>query len=180
MRRTGSPAAVSLVLVLALLATTVPAVAQLPNPDGPFDPRSGRFAMGDPARGPDTLAVSSDKAWAALNQVYSQLGISLTVVDTQMRVIGSLRGLQRRPVAGERLSRVVECGTGQYGPNADRYSVQLTVLTHVRAINDKQSVIDSRVGGNASPNGLSSTVNCASTGVLEEKVVDMLKKALGL
>ena len=170
-------------LVVSIAATAVAAAAQGAARAGPFDPKSGRFATSLPSesnRPPDTLAVSSDKVWAAINQVYGQLGIPITVVDTQSKVLGALRATQRHPVAGERLSRIVECGTGPYGPNAERYTVELTALSAVAPINATTTIIDTRVGGVASPNGLNSSVACGSTGVLEDKILDAVKKQLGM
>ncbi|MEP6618711.1 MAG: hypothetical protein ABJE47_05335 [bacterium] len=171
-------------IVAALTGTSASASTAQSTSAGsaPFDPKSGRYAgslTNGPARAPDTLAVSSDKAWAALNQVYSQLGLSLSVVDTQTHVIGVLRGVQRRPVGGERLSRLLECGAGVYGPNADRYTVQLTALSYVQPTGNQGAVLDTRVSGSAAANGVNSAVNCASSGRLEELVYEMLRKALG-
>src|SRR4051794_40421341 len=109
-------------LALSLAATAIPVHAQGSARAGPFDPRSGRFATSLPnevTRAPDTLSASADKVWAAITKAYTELGIPVTVVDTELKVVGALRATQRRPVGGERLSRVLECGTGPYGPNAE-------------------------------------------------------------
>ncbi len=149
----------------------------------PFDSGDGCFALSlaayEPARVPDTLAAPAAKVWNALNQVYGELGVPVTVVDTETRVVGAIRATQRRPVGGERLSRILECGSGPYGPNAEHYTVQLTVLSAVQSVGDK-TTIDTRVGGSASPNGLNSSVNCGSTGALEEKILGAVKKQLGM
>ena len=120
------------------------------------------------------------RVWAALTQIYADLGIELSVADTESHVIGALRVTQRRAVGGDRLSRLIECGTGAYGPNADRYTVKLTLLTAIQPAGEGRTVVDTRAGGQAAPNGLSSSVPCASSGVLEEKIIDMLRKTLGL
>jgi hypothetical protein len=149
---------------------------------GPFDPRAGKFSSviaPEPARTPDTVAVSSDKVWIALIQVYADLGIPLSVADTANHVIGALRVTQRKPVGGQPLSRLLECGMNSYGANADRYTVQLTALSSVQSLGQRLTVIDTRVSGSASPNGINSTVACASSGVLEEKMTSMVRKALG-
>jgi hypothetical protein len=183
MRHKESVLSLGLMVLLALPATTISASAQGVARAGPFDPRAGKFSSvisSEATREPDTLAVSSDKVWAALIQVYADLGIPLTVADTQSHVIGALRVVQRKPVGGDRLSRLLECGMSSYGLNADRYTVQLTALTAVQSVGERLTAIDTRVGGSASPNGINSNVACASSGVLEEKVTSMLRKALGL
>ena len=74
---------------------------------------------------------------------------------------------------------ILECGTGNYGPNAERYTVQLTVLSGVRSLDAGHSTIESRVVGIASQNGLSSSVKCGTNGMLEEKIVNTLRDKLG-
>lgn len=175
-----------LTIVAALLlvsASAARATAQGGTRSGPFDLRTGRFGSAvspDPARPADSLAVPSARAWTALGQVYEGLGIKLTVIDTEAHVVGVLRGVQRRPVGDLRLSRVLECGSGQYGPNAERYTVQLTALSQVIALTDTTVAVDTRVGGVAAQNGVNSSVGCASTGELEERIIALLKKKLGL
>ena len=182
MRSTKSLARIALAVLFALPAMSGTLAAQTTLPQGsPFDPKTGHFAASMPneARPADTLAATRAKAWEALNAVYSQLGLALTIVDTGSHVIGAVRVTQRHPVAGERLSRILECGTGQYGPNAERYTVQITVVSAVGPVGEKQTSLATRVGGTAAPNGLNSSVNCASTGVLEEKILDLMRKTLG-
>ena len=166
--------------LLALLSSSRVLSAQSPRA-GPFDPRTGRFGAvlsGEPAREADTLDVSSEKAWRAITQVYEQLHIPLSVADSEAHVLGVIRGVQRRPVGGLRLSQVLECGMGVYGPNAEHYTVQLTALTGVAPAGPDHSLISTRVGGVASPNGLNSSVNCSSSGALEEKIITMLREAV--
>lgn len=173
---------VSLLFALfAMAAAARPALGQRTQ-TGPFDPRSGRFGAAlpiGPDRAPDTLAVTQARAWAVVGQLFADLGIPVSVVDTSSHVLGALRATQRRPVAGERLSRILECGTGSFGPNAERYTVQLTVLASVQARDAGHATVETRVGGVAAPNGLSSSVTCASTGVLEDRITAELRKVVG-
>jgi hypothetical protein len=182
-QRTEKLQSLGLMVLMAVTAMTGTASAQGGAARvGPFDPRAGRFGSviaPEPARAPDTVSVSSDKVWAALIQVYADLGIPLTVADTQNHVIGALRVTQHKPVGGQPLSRLLECGMSSFGQNADRYTVQLTALSSVQPVGERLTVIDTRVSGSASPNGINSTVACASSGALEEKMTSMVRKALG-
>jgi hypothetical protein len=171
--------AIAPILLLSCLATAPAAWAQSGN-YGTYDPRTGQFGAAfpnDAGRPADTLAVTQAQAWAAVSAVYAKLGIPLSVVDSGTHVLGALRVTQRRPLAGERLSRLLECGTGSFGPNAERYTVQLTVLSSVQPLPDGRTTVDTRVAGAASPNGLSSSVSCASTGVLEDRITAELHAA---
>ncbi len=171
-------------LIVAVIGATLaalPASAQRTE-TGPFDAKSGRFGSAFPigaARVPDTLAVSQARAWSMVGLLFADLGIPVSVMDSSSHVLGALRVTQRRPVAGERLSRLLECGTGSYGPNAERYTVQLTALASVQALDSVHATVQTRVGGVASPNGLSSSVNCSSTGVLEDRITAELRKLIG-
>jgi hypothetical protein len=169
-------------LLLAVLAVAPSASAQAPGVvTALFDPVSGRFSssLGDePGRAPDTLTASAERVWSVLPSVYTELGVGLTVVDSAMRYLGAIRATTRRPVAGLRLARILECGTGNLGPNAERYTVQLTLVTGVRPIDSTHSTVVTRVVGNAAPNGLNSSVKCGSNGALEEKLLSVLRAHL--
>jgi hypothetical protein len=174
---------VSALLLLALGAVTRPAAAQRAGEGGGLiDPKSGRFSnvAGQPSRAPDTVAVSEARAFAALPAVFQALAVPLSVVDSASKLMGAVRVPARRPIGGERLSLLLECGTGNYGPNAERYSVQITLLALVRSIDSTHSEVQTRVEGNASPNGISTTVRCSSTGRLEERFTALMRKELGL
>ncbi|HEY2026176.1 MAG TPA: hypothetical protein VGG78_04160 [Gemmatimonadaceae bacterium] len=170
--------------VLASVVTAVPAYAQRAGESGLIDPRSGRFSTrvfaNEPARDPDTLSASAATVWAALPAVYDTLAVPLTLVDTASRVLGAVRVAVRRPIAGNRLSFLLECGTGVYGPAADSYAVQLTLVSVVRPVDATHSALETRVEGDAAQNGVNSSVHCGSTGRLEAKVVQLLRKELGL
>ena len=174
---------VMIVVLLALGTATRSAAAQRAGESGgAIDSKSGRFAgvfANEPARPPDTVAVSASRTFAALPAVFAALAVPLSVVDSTSMVMGALRVSVRRPVGGQRLSLLLECGTGNYGPNAERYSVQLTMLALVRSIDSTHSEVQTRVEGNASPNGLSTTVRCSSTGRLEERFVELVRQEVG-
>jgi hypothetical protein len=145
-----------------------------------FDPRSGRFGgeLGAGSRAPDTLAVTADRLWAVLPDAYAELGVPLTVVDTAAHYLGARSVTMRRPVGGLRLSRIVECGSGSFGPNAEHYTVHLTVLSAVQTVDATHSLIVTTVGGSAAPNGLSSSVKCETNGALEDKLLSVLRARL--
>ena len=171
-------------ILLSLAGAAHPATAQRAGESGgALDIKSGRFTnvfAGAPARAPDTLATTDARIFATLPAVFGELAVPVSVVDTTVMVLGALRVPVRRPIAGQRLSLLLECGMGNYGPNAERYSVQLTLLAAVRAVDAAHAEVLIRVDGNASPNGLSTTVHCSSTGRLEERFNEILRKQLGL
>jgi hypothetical protein len=137
-----------------------------------FDARSGRFTVGAGGAGErpaDQLLIDADKAFSLLPKAYESLGLTPTVNDPKARIVGVQNLVIHKPIGGERLSRLLDCGVDVTGPNADYYEVHLTVLSGVQA-SEGGSTLVTRVAAWAAPNGLSSSVRCASTGRLEEKV----------
>lgn len=167
-----------------LVLAAAPASAQRAGESGwAIDIKSGRFGTvfsTEPAHPPDTVATTAAHVFAVLPAVFQAIGVPLSVVDSTSRVTGALRVPVRRPIAGQRLSLLLECGTGSYGPNAERYTVQLTLLAAVHGVDSSHTEVHTRVDGTASPNGLSTVVKCLSTGRLEERFAEQLRKELGL
>ena len=170
-----------LVAALLILGSAGADAQRAGESGGAIDSKSGRFLnefSAVPARVPDTLAASDARVFAALPAVFTRLAVPLTVIDSSAKAMGAVRVLVRRPIAGQRLSLLLECGTGSYGPNAERYSVQLTLVARARAIDSTHTELTTIVRGDASPNGLSTSVNCASSGRLEEQFAELLRKEL--
>jgi hypothetical protein len=171
-----------LVLVgTAAVVVSAPMRAQDGRPTGTFDLKSGRFGrnFGEAQRPPDSLAIPSSRLWAALPAVYSALDIPLSVADTGSRVIGAMYLSRRRPIGGERLSRLLSCGDSSFGPNADHYEVQLTALSLVTPIDSAHSALTIAVNGVALANGNSQRIACNTTGRLERRMLEELKKLTG-
>lgn len=170
----------SLVLLAAILIAPTACASSSPSNLPPsevvytgFDSRSGRFGVGTGAgsdRPADLLLMDVKSAWAALPQAYASLGLTPTVVDTASRILGVQGLVIHKPLAGERLSRLLDCGVDVTGPNADYYEVRLTVMSGVRAAEDGSSTVTTRVSAYAQANGQSSNVRCGSTGRLEERI----------
>jgi hypothetical protein len=176
-------AAMAALVVLAAGARS--SLAQRAGESGLLDPKSGRFAnlfTNEPARDPDTVAAPAAKVFAALPAVYEALPLPLSLVDTSSsaRMLGGVRITVRRPLGGNRLSMLLECGTGIHGPNAERYTLQVTAMSVVQPLDATRSLVQTRVEGSATPNGLSTSVRCTSTGRLEELILGQLRKELGL
>ena len=169
-------AVIHLVLVCSFGASVPLGAQEL----GPFDPKTGLYGTavrGAEARKPDTLDATSSKVWNSMVKIYADYGVNMTIADTNQSVLGAIRVAQRKPVAGKRLSLLLECGSSAYGENADRYAVNLTWLTHLKELPDKRTEVQMRVSGDASPLGMNATVRCESTGKLEDMVAATLKKA---
>lgn len=116
-----------------------------------------------------------DSVWAALPAAYDEIGIPVKTMDTDARLIGNRNLRVRGRLAGMRLSRIVDCGSGQMGSaNADTYTVTLEVVTTLQP-QPVGALVETWVAGFATPEGVSAqAVRCTSTGRLEERLLEAL------
>ena len=171
-------------LALLLLAGTLACASssgKLPNDRVQytgFDARSGRFTVGaggTDARPSDPLLVDVRRAWSLLPEAYVSLGLTPTVRDEASMIVGVQNLRVNRAVAGERMSRLVDCGVDAVGHNADYYEVYLTVLSGVRAVDSVTSTVTTRVVASAVPGGAATSIRCGSTGRLEELIATAMR-----
>lgn len=116
--------------------------------------------------------------WRFLPEAYDSLGIPKSLINPATRVISN-QGMKIRQRLGKTpLSRFIECGMTQIGPNADSYEVFLTVSTQLAAAGSG-TTITTTVDAVAKPlNFAQEYSRCSSKGVLEPRIVDALKKQL--
>ncbi|MGH7444748.1 MAG: hypothetical protein ACREKM_07730 [Longimicrobiales bacterium] len=122
----------------------------------------------------ERIDVPVDAVWDVLPAAYEAVGLPQPQLD-RANGVALLEGhLARRRVGEERMSRLIECGSGMTGPYADRYRILLTVTTELRPDGDATHVFTrvTAIGGNTS--GTGGDVQCVSRGRLEA----MIAKAL--
>jgi hypothetical protein len=125
------------------------------------------------------LAEPPERVWAVLPGVYESLGLPVTTMLGEHRLIGTQGARAPRRLGGEALSHAVSCGSGPFGQeNADTYEVTLLTLTDVRP-RDGGSVMRTLVRGNARTPGTSDrAVRCASRGRIEQRVQELVRARL--
>lgn len=123
-----------------------------------------------------TINSEPSKVWAFVPDVYSDLGIVATVLDSRNRVFGNT-SLTNPRLGGEPVSNYVRCsaqGTGPSGVNMVRY--QLSIATSVLSKSGVTTVETELMGFARPVDGSSRTATpCVSTGILEKKIADALK-----
>jgi hypothetical protein len=126
-----------------------------------------------------TIPSSLDDVWKVLPAVYESLGIPITRVDATSHIIGN-EGLKvRRRLGDAPLTRYLDCGSGQGGPNADTYEVHLAVLTEAREAAPGSTHVSTTIQATARPLTFSADpVRCASNGALETLIVKRIKEGL--
>lgn len=126
-----------------------------------------------------TLPMSADSVWRVLPGVYQSLDIAVTDLQTASRLIGISNTRVRRRFADANLSRYIDCGRTQGGPNADSYEINLSVRSQVEPREDGQAVLNTLVDAAARPVNFSGEfARCHSTGVLERRIADLVRAQL--
>lgn len=131
----------------------------------------------DPSRA-NRVNAPADRVWQALVDVYEDLGAPVDMRSDTERGIG-VRAWRTRRIAGERLSRWLDCGAGVAGDYADSYSVTLFILSRVAAA-DSAATIATQVRASARPTGGASgqALTCHSRGALEWHIVEAVMERL--
>lgn len=122
------------------------------------------------------VAAPMDRAWATLRAVYDSVGIPVATMDASQHLLGNTGFKLRRKLGSTPLSRYLDCGAAQGGPNAETYEVFLAVATQlVPAATPGRVVATTSVQASAKPVSFAGEyVNCASNGALEAKIGQML------
>ncbi len=125
-----------------------------------------------------SLAGSVDAVWAALPPVLDSLGVKVTVIDPALHTIGTEQAKIRVKLGPTPLSRYLDCGQTQIGPNADSYEVLFTVKSMVTATTNG-SQLSTVVDAAARPISFRQNYSsCSTTGLLESRIADGVKKRL--
>lgn len=124
----------------------------------------------------DTVAVAPDRLWPEVPAAYDALGIPITTVNAEARLIGALEARVRGRIGDERVSRYVRCGSTMTGEVADQYEVYLTSVTQVEPVtaDSGRSIVSSHVKAIAQGGASGNTVQCATRGRLESDIRDQL------
>jgi len=122
-----------------------------------------------------SVAVPVAEAWKRLAKAYADLGIPLTTVRPEDHFLGN-EGMRRSHMfAGERLSSLLDCGTGGGGANADIYSINMSAVSRLSAPSDSTTEIATLVQATATPMSFGTPpVVCSTTGWLEAKISSMV------
>ena len=123
------------------------------------------------------LDVPPERAWAVLPAVYAALGLPVTTMVTDARLIGTQGAQAPKRLGGAPLSRAVSCGVGAFGQdNVDHYEVTLLALSDVKP-REGGSLLRTLVRGSARAPGTSdAAVRCASRGRIEQRVGQLVRE----
>ena len=179
-------------LPLAALAVAGCTSSPRPAQTGPANIQTTRIAGGAdggatnittttiPTANVAQLAASMDRSWAALRAAYDSVGIPVATVDEAQRLLGNTGFKLRRKLGSTPLSRYLDCGAAQGGPNAETYEVFLAVATQLQpGSRDGWTQATTSVQASAKPVSFAGEyVNCTSNGALEARIVETVKRIL--
>jgi hypothetical protein len=122
-----------------------------------------------------TVPFTVEEVWRVLPVVYESLSIPMALFDAKAHVISNQGTKVRGRLGKVPLSRYIECGTTQIGPNSETYDVQLSVVTRVDAANPQGARISTTVEAAAKPVAFSQEYSrCSSKGELETRIAEMV------
>ncbi len=126
-----------------------------------------------------TVEAPPELVWSALGGVYVGLDIPVTVSDDAQRTLGNM-GYTANRIAGNRMSRYLDCGSNLSGPRANQQQVTLTVISWVVPEGDGAELV-TFLDAYAKPRAVSgNAVHCQSSGRLEELIGQRVAEALGV
>lgn len=124
------------------------------------------------------VPVPAVQAFDALPAAYAKLGIpAVAVVDTRGGVytIGVRNLHVHGSLAGTRLSRYIDCGSGSMRIPADSYDVSLSATTYVIPQGTAGSMLHTLVAADArDPADSRPAVRCTSTGQFEQQLASIV------
>lgn len=126
-----------------------------------------------------TLPYPIESIWSLMPLVYDSLNVPIGKVEPGVHTIGNDGFKIRQRLGKTSLSRYIDCGQAQIGPNADSYDVVLTVVTQLTPNNDKTTTVATSVLASAKPVTYNQGYSqCSTKGGLEAKVLSVLRTAL--
>ena len=166
-----------IVLVIALGATALPAQGvriSLPPWTEPV--------LLDSMRQEHPIAASPADVYQAVLKSYVALGIPTGKTLGEAGIVGSERFEKMHNLAGALMSMSFSCGEGATGPNADSFRLTIAIVTWVKpaAIGKTTLGIASVASGQSLEGARRGARECASLGRIEGKIVDQVRKTLGL
>jgi hypothetical protein len=134
----------------------------------------------DTLRQEHDVAGAPEKVYQAALKAFADLDIPTGRTDGTKGIIGSERFERARTLAGGMMSRSFTCGEGAAGPYADQFRLEIAIAVWVSpgdAGGSKLAVATVASGRDVSgvfrgPQG------CTSTGNIETKILDRVKKNL--
>jgi hypothetical protein len=129
------------------------------------------------------LAVEAppDSVYLALRSVYRDLAIPLEFDIPRERRMGATDVRKRRQMAGQPMSRFLNCGDTFTGPAADSHRIYMTLVSTVKPSEEGSTIDIIFTASSQNLDGTSSDrLPCGTTGALEQWMRDAVATKLGV
>jgi hypothetical protein len=124
------------------------------------------------------VPASLAKVWAALPAAYDTLGIPILTSEPTVHAVANPGVKAHREFNHTALSRLIDCGETQIGPNADTYDVQLGFRTTLKEQGDS-TLVTTVLDASARSPYAQGYARCTSKGILETRIADAIRKRVG-
>ena len=127
-----------------------------------------------------TLDAPVGQTYAAVSQLFAEYKVAVDVRDSVRGIVGTTSMARMRTFAGGRLSRILNCGSGMTGENADNWRVYLTIFALLEPADAGRTTLRIALVGGARDVAGNSTdpVACGTTGRFESQVFEQVKQRL--
>lgn len=146
------------------------------------DGMPGRLTMSPTSSANSTSITGSlEQVWRALPAAFDSVGIPVTQVDPVRHIIGNPGFKLRQRLGKVSLSRYIDCGTTQVGPNADSYDVYVTALIQLQPGSGGTTTVTTTFEALARPIAFSQDYSrCSSRGSIETRLLAAVKSQLAV
>lgn len=125
------------------------------------------------------LTFTPDAIFKILPSVFDSIGLPVNTVDPAQRTVGNTGFKIRQRLGKAPLSRYLDCGNTQIGPNADSYDVVLSVTTTASAEGASGTALSTLVDAQARPATYSQGYqHCSTKGGIEIRIAELIKARL--
>jgi hypothetical protein len=136
--------------------------------------------MLDSMRQAHELNAAPGKVYESVLRAFADLGIPAGRTDNKAGIVGSERFERVTTLAGGPMSRSFDCGEGAAGPYADQLRLEIAVVAWVSVEGNHTTLSLASVASGRDISGVFRAPRpCASTGALEMKLLDRVKKLTG-
>ena len=126
-----------------------------------------------------SVTVPLEQVWRMLPALFDSLGVPVALIEPAKHLIGNEGFKLRQRLGKVTLSRYMDCGTTQIGPNADSYDVYLTVLVQLQPGANGTTSIATSFESLARPIAFAQEYSrCSTKGLFETRLVALVKAQL--
>lgn len=179
----------ALILLGAACSSGSPGAAPTPNPAGRASTERVVTGTGQQLQ-INTMNIDTDvklistgtpaQVFAVLPQVYTELGIPISINNAQTKSVGNTGWRTRRSVGKVPMQRYLDCGSSGTIQNAETYQIHMSIVTTVVPNEGGGSIVSTSITatGKNPITSSSAEVRCASKGDLEIRIRDMVQKRI--